>query len=195
MRPTAGPRVGRAEGMHKNRSWKDFSTTRLPLTLSSVAGPEPGAPRAALIRIDPKTLQTELERRCAAAGTPVTAQRRTVLEVLASRHDHPTVEQIFVAVAERMPDVSLGTVYRSLEKLATLGLLRRVEHPGSTVRFDANTTPHHHFLCTRCGSIDDLPLEAVRGHESLAFVGRDGRAEEIAVNVRGLCADCAAGPD
>jgi Fur family peroxide stress response transcriptional regulator len=142
--------------------------------------------------IDPEASLEELERRCAAAGIPVTAQRRAVLEALARRSDHPTADQIFVAVAERMPDVSRGTVYRSLDKMHALGLLRRVEHPGSTVRYDGNTTRHHHFLCTRCGAIEDLPLDAVRGHEGLAFVPEDERvAEDIAVSVRGLCAACA----
>jgi Fe2+ or Zn2+ uptake regulation protein len=52
--------------------------------------------------------------------------------------------------------------------------------------------PHHHFLCTRCGAIEDLPLDAVRGHEELALVQPGERvAESIAVNVRGLCAACA----
>lgn len=142
---------------------------------------------------DPKACLAELERRCSATGVPVTPQRRTVLEVLAGRRDHPSAEQVFGAVAERMPEVSRGTVYRSLDKLHELGLLRRVEHPGSTARYDANTAPHHHFLCTRCGAIEDLPLDAVRGHEQLALVRAEQRvAESIAVNVRGLCAACAA---
>ncbi len=144
-------------------------------------------------RSDPKACLAELERRCASAGIPVTAQRRTVLEVLVERRDHPTVDQLFTTVAQRMPDVSRATVYRSLETLDELGLRRRVEHPGSPVRFDSNTRPHHLFLCTRCGAIEDLPLRAVRGHEQLAFVDAGERvAREIAVSVRGLCAGCAA---
>jgi Fe2+ or Zn2+ uptake regulation protein len=146
-----------------------------------------------VIRTDPQACLAELERRCAEAGIPVTSQRRAVLEVLASRHDHPTVDQLYVAVAERLPDVSRATVYRALEKLDDLGLLRRVEHPGSAVRFDGNTTPHHHFLCMRCGAIEDLPLEAVRGHEQLEFVPVEARvAAEISLNVHGLCMRCAA---
>ena len=136
----------------------------------------------------------ELERRCAQSGTPLTAQRRTVLEVLVARDDHPTVDQIYQAVAERLPEVSRATVYRSLETLSELGLLKRVEHAGSVVRFDGNTEAHHHFVCTRCGAIEDLPLDAVRGHEKLAFLGQGAaRAEEIAILVRGTCAHCAVG--
>jgi Fur family peroxide stress response transcriptional regulator len=135
---------------------------------------------------------TELEARCAAAGIPLTSQRRAVLEAVAARSDHPTVDQIYAAVAQRLPDISRATVYRSLETLVGLGLLKRVEHPGSTVRFDAKTGPHHHFLCTVCGAITDLPLEAVEGHESLAFRGPEALvAQELAILVRGTCG-CAA---
>jgi Fur family peroxide stress response transcriptional regulator len=149
-----------------------------------------------LVRFDPNTCLVELERRCAAAGTPVTAQRRVVLEVLIGRCDHPTAEQIFLAVAERLPDVARGTVYRTLEKLDELGLLRRVAHPGSTVRYDGNTSRHHHFLCTRCDALEDLPLDAVRGHAALAFAGDDARvADEIGLLVRGTCPSCAAAAD
>ena len=57
------------------------------------------------------------------------------------------------------------------------------------------SVPHHHFLCTRCGAIEDLPLDAVRGHEALALVHAGERVtESIAVSVRGLCAACATGP-
>lgn len=144
-----------------------------------------------MMRNDLKALLDELEKRCAAVGSPVTGQRRVVFEVLVGRDDHPTVDQLYQAVAERMPDVSRATVYRSIEKLDELGLLRRVEHPGSAVRLDGNTRPHYHFLCTRCGAIEDLPLEAVQGHEGLAFVGADHKVvEDISVTVRGRCARC-----
>lgn len=141
-------------------------------------------------------VQERLQRfdeRCAAAGIPLTAQRRAVMEALASRTDHPSVEQIHSAVVRRLPDVSKATVYRALETLRDLGLVERVHHPGSAVRFDANTEPHHHFLCTSCGSISDLPLGDVDGSDALAYVGAgEGVAEDIVVLVRGVCAECAA---
>jgi len=144
-----------------------------------------------LITPDPKERLSELERRCAAAGLPVTTQRRAVMEILVGRRDHPTADQIFGAVAERVPDVSRATVYRALDTLTELGLLQRVAHPGSSVRFDGNTNPHHHFLCSRCGAIEDLPLDAVRGHDELAFVGSPTlQADEIGIQVRGLCGRC-----
>jgi len=135
----------------------------------------------------------ELRARCTAAGIPLTAQRREILSVLLQRDDHPTVDQIHSAVQERLPDISRATVYRTLETLSELGLLQRVEHPGSAVRFDANMAPHHHFLCRRCHALVDLPLEAIQGHQGLAFVGDPTlRVEEVAIVLRGTCPACAA---
>lgn len=134
-----------------------------------------------------------LAARYAAAGLPRTPQRRALIEVLAGRTDHPTVDQIYSALAERLPEVSRTTVYRSLEVLTDLGLLKRVEHPGSAVRYDPHVEPHHHFLCTRCGTLTDLPPGAVAGVEDLAYdAAPPATADELTVFVRGTCAACAA---
>ena len=127
-----------------------------------------------------------------AAGLPVTSQRRVLFSVLAERFDHPTVDQIYSGVSERLPETSRTTVYRSLEVLADLKLLRRIEHPGSAVRFDPNMEPHHHFLCITCEELTDLPMDAVVGHDGLRFAG-DARVEveELTVLARGTCEDCA----
>ena len=132
-----------------------------------------------------------LSGRYGEAGLPLTSQRRTLLEVLAGRLDHPTVDQIYSEVVERLPEVSRTTVYRSLEILTERGLIQRIEHPGSAVRFDPNVLPHHHFLCTRCGALADLELEAVEGYERLRLVDeRAGSADEVTVLVRGTCTAC-----
>lgn len=136
--------------------------------------------------------QARLVARYAATGLPLTSQRRKLLEVLAEREDHPTVDQIHTAVAQSLPEVSRTTVYRSLEVLNELGLIERVEHPGSAVRYDANMDPHHHFLCTRCGALADLPAEAIAGEQGLRFAGPEGVVpERFAIFVRGTCAACA----
>jgi Fe2+ or Zn2+ uptake regulation protein len=145
--------------------------------------------------MDTKTQKQRLERLTsgyAAAGLPLTAQRRALLEVLAGREDHPTVDQIYAALSEVIPEVSRTTVYRSLEVLANLQLLKRVEHPGSSVRFDPNAEPHHHFLCSTCGSLTDLPETSLTGSCNLTFVEQSlGTVEEISVLVRGRCQSCA----
>ncbi|MEX1024975.1 MAG: Fur family transcriptional regulator [Planctomycetota bacterium] len=126
----------------------------------------------------------EFEARCEQAHLPVTSQRRAVVETLLSRTDHPTVDDIYAVVRER--GVSLATTYRALETIVALGLARRVAHTGSAVRFDPNTSAHHHFLCDACGAIADVawkpsPIEPPAG---------DFDVHETSVLYRGICADC-----
>ena len=85
-----------------------------------------------------KSTLERLTRGYAEAGLPLTSQRRALLHVLAGRLDHPTVDQIYGELTLVLPEVSRTTVYRSLEVLTQLGLLKRVEHPGASVRFDPN---------------------------------------------------------
>lgn len=146
--------------------------------------------------MDPMTPSRRLERLrqgYAAAGLPMTTQRRALLEVLATRVDHPTVDQLHASLSEVLPEVSKTTVYRSLEVMEGIGLLQKVEHPGAAVRYDPNTDPHHHFVCTACGALSDLAPQALEGATALKFVGADaGQVEEISVMVRGKCASCQA---
>lgn len=133
----------------------------------------------------------DLLARCAVAGLPRTAQRRAIFLELVRRDDHPTVDQVFTAVLERLPGVSRTTVYRNLETLFQLGLLRRVDHPGSAVRVDPNLEPHHHFLCSSCGAIEDLPFGSVPGAVGLAYAGDSARTvAHLGVVVHGTCAGC-----
>jgi Fur family peroxide stress response transcriptional regulator len=145
--------------------------------------------------MDSKHQTSRLERLTsdfAATALAMTPQRRALLEVLASREDHPTVDQIYAALAVKIPEVSRTTVYRSVEALAGHGVLNRVEHPGSSVRFDPNVDPHHHFLCSACGALTDLPDAAISGTPDLSYVGKGiGIADELTVLVRGRCLDCA----
>lgn len=85
----------------------------------------------------------------------LTRQRRTILEVLRRRMDHPTAEQLFQELRQTLPHISLGTVYRNLDVLQTTGLIRVV--PGEPRRFDGNQVPHDHFRCSQCGALLDLP--------------------------------------
>jgi Fur family peroxide stress response transcriptional regulator len=132
----------------------------------------------------------KLEEVCRERGVPFTTQRRTVLEVLLERGDHPTADQIFEAVKVRNPRIARRTVYRVLDALAELGLIRRVHHPGAAARFDAKTYRHHHLVCIRCNKIvdlespdlDSIPLPKGKPH------GFDVR--DFSVQLMGICPEC-----
>lgn len=132
----------------------------------------------------------KLEELCRQRGLPLTTQRRLVLELLLQRTDHPTADQILAAVQERNPEISRRTVYRVLDMLAELGLIRRVHHPGAAARFDAKTIRHHHLVCTRCNKILDLEspeldnLTLPRGK----LQGFD--VSDFSVQLMGTCPEC-----
>jgi Fur family ferric uptake transcriptional regulator len=85
-----------------------------------------------------------------------TRQRQAILEVLRGMTSHPTAAELYNAVRKRLPRISLGTVYRNLEVLARLGLLRKLEFGGTETRFDGDLQEHYHVRCVECGRVADL---------------------------------------
>src|SRR5690349_5588655 len=99
-------------------------------------------------------LEEKLERfraACRDAGVKVTHQRLEIFREVATSLAHPDAEAVYSGVRERVPSVSLDTVYRTLWLLNDLGLLSTLGQRRESVRFDANLTPHHHYVCESCG--------------------------------------------
>jgi len=153
----------------------------------------PGSPKST-IRASERAvaeLTRRLESACRARGIPVTVQRRVILEALARFGGHPTVDQLYQDVRKRLPTLSRATVYRVLDTLIELGLVRRISTRDAVARFDTNLSRHHHLVCDSCGRVEDveeglLPLgELARVDEILGF-----RISEVSVELRGLCQRC-----
>jgi Fur family ferric uptake transcriptional regulator len=120
----------------------------------------------------------------------MTRQRRIILEELRGNRTHPTASDVYELVRRRLPQISLGTVYRNLELLSEQGLVRKLELGNSQRRFDAVTENHYHLRCVQCGRIEDAPIEpvmtlenAVRGASNYEIIGH--RLEFM-----GLCPAC-----
>jgi Fe2+ or Zn2+ uptake regulation protein len=124
-------------------------------------------------------------------GMRVTPQRVVVHRALRELDRHVTADELLDAVSDRLPNVSLPTIYATLDLLEELGMVRRVQRAGTTL-FDPRTESHHHLICTRCGSIEDLDSElGTEGIERAA--ARHGFAHErIEAVVHGRCARCRA---
>lgn len=126
-----------------------------------------------------------------AAGVKLTPQRAAIYREVARTDNHPDIETVFKCVRRTMPSISLDTVYRAMALFAELGLVATVRPLGRHVRFDANISPHHHFICTRCGATVDFKhreFDTLRVPASAAAIGRvDSRHVEL----RGFCARCA----
>lgn len=124
------------------------------------------------------------------SGFRLTHQRLEVVREVASTDAHPDAEQVFRKVRERVPTISLDTVYRTLGTLADLGLVSRVSGVSAAVRYDANTLPHHHFVCTRCGRIRDIESSELDGLEASPSATGLGQLESVEVRFRGVCRTC-----
>jgi len=121
-----------------------------------------------------------------------TEQRTVILEELRKRRDHPGADELYLQVRQRLPRISLGTVYRNLELLAAQGTIQRLDFGPGQMRFDPAAEAHGHFRCTRCGAVEDLPfaVRLPRLSRMTAWTRRrvitGGRAEYF-----GLCPACA----
>jgi len=82
-------------------------------------------------------------------------QREFILESV-NTLDHPTAEAVYSYVKEKMPLVSLGTVYRNLNQLADKGIIQRIKISDGSDIFDHTLTPHGHFICAKCGKVIDI---------------------------------------
>ena len=138
----------------------------------------------------PRDMFAEFERRCRQEGLPVTIQRRSILQTLSKRSDHPTADQIYDEVRGRIPGLSRTTVYRVLETLVRLGVATKTPHPGAAARFDPNTDPHHHMACTRCDALIDLHDASLDGLKSAAARRAGFEVRDYSVHFRGLCPRC-----
>jgi len=143
---------------------------------------KPAAERAARVR--------KFVGICRDADVRVTPQRLAIYRELTRRDDHPSAEAVCERVRMRRPNVALDTVYRAFRLFETLGLLRRIETDGERARFDANARQHQHFVCRRCGSIQDLDLPQMEAVRLPGAVRRAGRVESMHLEIRGLCAAC-----
>ena len=131
----------------------------------------------------------ELDRAFEAADLRPTAQRYAVLEYLAKYEVHATADEIFAAVNRNDPRASRATVYNNLRSLAKAGLVREVSSEGKAARYDANLHPHHHFICDKCGMVEDVSwFDLSEEATGAALGGRQVTNYEIVF--RGACLKC-----
>ena len=102
---------------------------------------------------------------------------------------HPTAAEIFEAVNRVDPRSSRATTYNNLRDLVQAGLVREVAVEGRGARFDIKGVLHHHFICDRCGNVEDIEWYDVPRPARASLGKRIVRQCELIF--RGLCAKCA----
>lgn len=117
-------------------------------------------------------------------------QREEIKTYLSTRKDHPTADQVYTAMRVKMPNISLGTVYRNLNLLADNGEILRLQVGDKTDHFDYDTSPHHHFVCKKCGFVSDLTMPNIDSVMEAAASNFSGTIEGYDIYFYGTCEKC-----
>lgn len=120
-------------------------------------------------------------------------QRELIKNFLTGRRDHPTAEIVYRNVRQQNPNISLGTVYRNLTLLADRGEIQRLRLGDGTDHFDADISPHYHFICRECGCVQDLRMDAIDGILEAARQLFDGQIAGHITYFYGTCGQCSQG--
>ena len=110
-------------------------------------------------------MTSSLEQRCADAGLKMTEQRRTILKVLDTAQDHPSVEIVYERAKKLDQSISIATVYRTLSMLDEMDLIVRHEFKEAFSRYETNTEHHHHLIDLETGQVVEFmnaELEALK---------------------------------
>lgn len=115
-------------------------------------------------------------------------QREAIKNFLATRCDHPTAEVVYLNLKEKYPKLSLGTVYRNLNLLASKGEITRIS-TGDADHFDCDISQHYHFVCNQCKQVYDIPV-ATLPQVDKAAEDLVGQVEGYNLMFHGICHSC-----
>ncbi|MBR6770889.1 MAG: transcriptional repressor [Lachnospiraceae bacterium] len=117
-------------------------------------------------------------------------QREVIKAFLYNTDKHPTADDVYVNIRKQYPNISLGTVYRNLTLLSDMGEIKRLRVGDGIDHFDADTSPHNHFICSECGCVIDLKMENIDYITEAASKNFGGQIVGHTTYFYGYCEDC-----
>lgn len=139
-----------------------------------------------MINVDEKI--NELKIKCSESNMRLTPQRIEVLKMIAKTTSHPDADMVYSKVKEVMPSISLDTVYRTLASLEELGLIFKVDNQLPKTRYDADLSPHCHFICVKCGAVHDIFTD---NYVQVPEQSKDfGEILQANLQIKGICNNC-----
>jgi Fe2+ or Zn2+ uptake regulation protein len=139
--------------------------------------------------MDDEELSRRMVERLRAEGIRLTPQRAEIIRVLSRDRTHPTARTILAKAREKIPDMSMSTVYYTLGLLKKEGLIKELEFYDMDNRYETDMVDHIDLICTKCGSIvnfqNHLPVSRRVIEESTGF-----QANRMRFEYYGLCESC-----
>ena len=118
-------------------------------------------------------------------------KRNAILTCLQNTDTHPSADMVHEMLHAEHPDISLATVYRNLARFKAQGLIQSVATVRGIERFDANTDPHVHFICSNCDAVLDMPQIEVPQQLGCDVETCTGcRVQSCQLTFTGLCSRC-----
>lgn len=116
----------------------------------------------------------------------VTSQRIAIYNYLINSNEHPTAEKAYSDLKPLNPNLSLGTVYKTLETFKSNKLIFGFNIGESSFRYDGKITPHIHFYCNSCEQLFDIESSIKLNGDAL----KDFEVESLQGFLYGICKNC-----
>lgn len=120
----------------------------------------------------------------------LTNQKKAILEYLKSTHGHPDAYEVYEFVREKLPQISLATVYRNLDNMSRKGIIRAIRIKDDRYNYDGVEEKHHHFICSRCNRVFNINDDILLNYEKITESGVVELVEDYDLTLRGLCKNC-----
>lgn len=120
----------------------------------------------------------------------VTPQRQIVLHYLMTHHNHPDVGTLFNELTAAHQDLSLATIYNTLNTLVETGLVIELENGDAGTHYDYFGRPHFHAVCQNCGKITDIFYDDFSNLEQAAIKQSGYLITEDHIELYGYCPEC-----
>lgn len=130
------------------------------------------------------------EAACKKAGLKITHQRLEIYREILSAGDHPTAEMLYLRLREKLPTISIDTIYRTLTTFASHGLVNKVETSENLSRFEVTRTAHHHLICSTCNTIADFIWPQLDQLPLPQEASKWGQITTTTIVVYGTCNKC-----
>ncbi len=126
-------------------------------------------------------------------GVRITPQRHAILEYLINSMIHPTADDIYKALEDKFPNMSVATVYNNLRVFREVGLVKELTYGDAASRFDFVTNDHYHMICESCGKIVDFHYPGLNEVEQFASHVTGFQVNSHRLEVYGTCQNCLTG--
>ena len=119
------------------------------------------------------------------AGLRMTRQRQEIYRILIEQRDHPTANEVFMRAKDRLPNLSLATVYNCLEALVQHGIIRQVNFERESSRYCPNLREHGHFHDAATGVIHDIDFKPGTSLTDVLDLPSGAVVNDVEITLRG----------